>query len=201
MKKKNYIGMKIGSLTIIEELDEYHPKYKRKSKMYLCKCDCGTFCKKSTATFSSMKSCGCLRIQNAKTLHEKGRKARRKLFPPGTSSANVALSQYKRSAKIRNIPFLLSDEQFFLISTQEKCYYCGTSEKKAVYSRKTEQPFMCFGIDRIDNSKGYTEENCATCCKICNRAKDVLTKQEFVEWIVKVYTNLVLQPPLTNVSL
>ena len=35
----------------------------------------------------------------------------------------------------------------------------------------------------MDNTLGYTEDNCVTCCKICNRMKDTLTVEDFKEHI------------------
>jgi len=42
------------------------------------------------------------------------------------------------------------------------------------------------GVDRVDNTKGYTKENCVPCCKICNRLKSDLTKEEFEEYQKRV---------------
>lgn len=41
-----------------------------------------------------------------------------------------------------------------------QCYYC-----------KFQKDGEVIGIDRIDNSKGYSKENCVPCCAICNRMK------------------------------
>jgi hypothetical protein len=38
----------------------------------------------------------------------------------------------------------------------------------------------------VDNTKGYTKENCVPCCKICNRLKSDLTKEEFEEYQKRV---------------
>lgn len=47
------------------------------------------------------------------------------------------------------------------------CFYCGSLGPN--------------GIDRVDNSKGYTVENTVSCCWPCNRAKMDLTPKEFIE--------------------
>jgi hypothetical protein len=50
------------------------------------------------------------------------------------------------------------------------------------------------GIDRVDNSKGYTPENTVPCCKICNKIKgtgDVQTfKQTLKNWVKQAYQTL-----------
>lgn len=61
-KIKNIIGEKYGKLTVIEQLDE-----RRNGKvLWLCKCECGGFCKsyKSTLDVGDIKSCGCLLQEN-----------------------------------------------------------------------------------------------------------------------------------------
>lgn len=37
------------------------------------------------------------------------------------------------------------------------CYYCGSQER--------------LGLDRIDNSKGHTENNTVVCCELCNMTR------------------------------
>lgn len=38
------------------------------------------------------------------------------------------------------------------------------------------------GVDRVNNSDGYTIKNCVPCCAICNYAKRDLSETEFVAW-------------------
>lgn len=54
------------------------------------------------------------------------------------------------------------------------CVYCGDSDKPR-------------GIDRVDNSKGYTKENSASCCRLCNFMKRAMTKENFLSHIKKIY--------------
>jgi 5-methylcytosine-specific restriction endonuclease McrA len=42
------------------------------------------------------------------------------------------------------------------------------------------------GIDRIDSNKGYTMDNCVSCCWTCNRMKGNMTQQNFLEHISKI---------------
>lgn len=42
------------------------------------------------------------------------------------------------------------------------------------------------GIDRVDPSKGYTPENCVSCCMRCNRFKNDMTLEEFYAWVQRV---------------
>lgn len=46
---------------------------------------------------------------------------------------------------------------------------------------------MYNGLDRLDNTKGYTKDNVAPCCTVCNSAKGTLTVTEFSEWVERIY--------------
>jgi len=65
--------------------------------------------------------------------------------------------QYKHRAKHRSIEFSLTFEEFYSY-WEEPCDYCNT-------------PIETIGLDRMDNSKGYTPENVISCCRSCNRKK------------------------------
>lgn len=80
------------------------------------------------------------------------------------------LSNIKHSAKNRNIPFDLEDD-YSMALTDKPCFYCGT----ATTTDKRN------GIDRLDNTVGYTVSNCASCCGICNFMKKCLDALTFVE--------------------
>ena len=65
-----------------------------------------------------------------------------------------------------------------------KCHYCGIREGDFIriwgkfYGGKTRGKRL--EIDRKDNGKGYTVENCVLSCPICNNAKsDKFTYEEF----------------------
>lgn len=53
------------------------------------------------------------------------------------------------------------------------CSYCGIKEK--------------LGIDRVDNSVGYTKENSVPCCKLCNFMKKAMSRNDFLSRIKKIY--------------
>jgi hypothetical protein len=50
---------------------------------------------------------------------------------------------------------------------------------------------MWNGLDRVDNTLGYTEANVVPCCQICNIAKQRMSVDEFVTWISKVHQHMV----------
>ena len=81
----------------------------------------------------------------------------------------------KSSSKVREIELSLTREDFEKL-TSGNCAYCGDSRSP-------------LGIDRIDNSKGYTLENSTSCCKICNYMKKNLSVENFISHITKIYSH------------
>ena len=57
--------------------------------------------------------------------------------------------------------------------------------------QKTEEPYKHNGIDRVDPSKGYTIDNCVSCCSKCNYAKHDMTISEYNEWLTKAYNHMI----------
>jgi len=49
------------------------------------------------------------------------------------------------------------------------------------------------GIDRVDNSLGYVKENCKSCCFRCNKIKRDMSLEEFEQFLIKAYENVVLK--------
>lgn len=45
---------------------------------------------------------------------------------------------------------------------------------------------MVNGIDRVDNTKGYSVENCVAACRRCNVAKADMAPDQFREWASRV---------------
>ena len=52
----------------------------------------------------------------------------------------------------------------------KECYYCHYYKKEEVN-----------GIDRVDNTKGYTKENSVSCCEMCNRIKLLLKHYNLIK--------------------
>jgi hypothetical protein len=61
----------------------------------------------------------------------------------------------------------------------KQCTYCGIDISNNTGIR----------LDRVDNSKGYTNSNTVGCCRQCNVAKNNYSLEEFREWVDKVYNN------------
>lgn len=185
------IGKKFGKLEVIDVLKT--PKYYK----YQCICECGNNLVVNSFSIlaGKTKSCGCNQYVN-----QKRQKSRSDIKHGINSSAvNYVFSTYKRNAKIRGLEFNLTKEQFYLISTKE-CIYCGSKPSKASgYSGKKNSPkFIYNGIDRKDNTIGYSIENSVPCCTICNRAKGNLTELEWRGWIERFKLHDLKKSTITN---
>lgn len=140
-----------------------------------CKCECG---KTSDVVARSLRrgattSCGC----NRQRSHRK--------LPPFEAGINVARREYQRGALDRNLVWELSDarvKELFL----GNCFYCGTPPSRIIELGKYNGDAKINGIDRIENTEGYTVNNTVSCCTQCNRAKSDLTQRAFQFWISKL---------------
>ena len=94
---------------------------------------------------------------------------------------SVIYSDYKYKARCKNLPFELSKDDFCQL-TNKPCYVCG----KVSNSTHTN------GVDRYNNSFGYTHDNVNSCCKTCNFMKKDLTYENFIDKLVDIYYNNLL---------
>lgn len=161
---KDITGKKFRKLTVIKR---NFSNGKGGEAKWLCKCDCGNekvILGKSLRS-GNTKSCGCL-----------------KKFKSGLANMKNKIVQYKTKAKQRGLEYNLTEEQFAKL-TEQDCYYCGAKPKNIINDPGKNGAYIYNGLDRINNTKGYTIDNVVSCCKICNRAKGTLTLREFKDWI------------------
>lgn len=86
------------------------------------------------------------------------------------TSARARYQYLQSSAKARQIPMLLTFEEFAIFLNQP-CIYCDNQlGHKVVYGS---------GLDRLDNDRGYEVGNVQSCCKDCNSVRgDILSVEE-----------------------
>lgn len=172
-------GDKINRLTAIR-FDHTGKHYR---SYFLFKCDCGKekVILGSLVASGNTKSCGCLS-------KEVGRSRR---LENDLGVKRQIILQYKRHARNRNISYNISENDFIKLLSKN-CFYCGLIPSN-IKKTKNHTGFIYSGIDRIDSSKGYSKDNCVPCCEQCNKAKRNITKDEFAEWIKRVYTTMANQ--------
>jgi hypothetical protein len=146
-----------------------------------CLCSCG---KRKIARGHSLKrghvqSCGCMRYSPYNT-----GPARRVYATAEEAAWTFNYNQYKRNAKLRKISCLISFEEFKTICSKP-CFYCQSPPEERP-SQRGRSSIFASGIDRKNNSDGYTIENSVPCCTWCNRAKNSYSVEEFVHHCIKV---------------
>lgn len=189
---KDLAGKRFGRLVVIKREENGKHGITR----WLCKCDCGNETTKIRPYFkkSPIPSCGCAdkerKIGNKYSLNNKNHNKN----PTFEGFSGTLFGHYKRQSKRRRLEFSLSLE-FFREIIKKECIYCGKLGNNILNQgghggRRQYAIFTFTGIDRIDSSKGYSENNCVPCCKTCNYAKRIMTQQEFYDWIDRVYNHI-----------
>lgn len=130
------VGTKFTRLTVISHADKKH-----KMKRYLCKCDCGNekIIYRSSLIQGRSKSCGCLQKQ-LMTTHGK----------TNTKTFNIWYGMLRRCTDEKHHNF-------------ERYSVLGISDEWMLFENFLNdmgpQP-KGMTIDRIDNNKGYSKDNC-----------------------------------------
>lgn len=170
---QNAIGEKFGKLTV-ESFAGFHRTPRSASvPMMNCLCDCGT---RKVISLWDLRS-GKTRSCGFNHPHYQDR-----TFP---AFKNLFLHAYKGRALKAGIDFTLTEDDFREL-TQKPCHYCGvlaTNMTHRTNSGKYLSSYPYNGLDRKDNSQGYTLANVVPCCATCNHAKHTLTYDVFLEWI------------------
>jgi len=112
-------------------------------------------------------------------------------FPWKTNQRKL-FTEYQVAARKRKLEWNLSQKQFAKL-TKGNCYICqdppSNMKINTRHRKKTNffnSPYVWNGIDRIDSSKGYSIENCRTCCSLCNNMKWNQPLDVFMDHIRKI---------------
>jgi len=180
-RRYNLIGQKFGSLLVISIAES------TKNGDWLCQCECGKSCTMNSTQLRKgrAKSCGCKKAASCRSANSK---------PPGYSGATARYSSYRSGAKRRNLIFPLTRERFIEL-VQRDCFYCGRPPQRSLTCSTKGIPiphskFCSNGIDRVDSSIGYVEDNIVTACADCNVAKQALSQEAFFALIKLIYEKM-----------
>lgn len=157
-------GKVYGYLEVLSFLDT-----KNGRSQFLCKCICGVekIVWGSNLRNNKSLSCGC-----------KGN------FKDFTTLINSIFSDYEARANKKNLVFSLS-RALFRQKIDSPCFYCNSAPNNA--KKLYGKVYKYNGLDRIDNDKGYVEDNVVPCCKNCNIAKGTMGYKEYLHFIKTVY--------------
>lgn len=185
--KKAQVGEKHNRLTLICKDTK---NSKRGRLLYLYSCDCGKIISNRTDQVrnGSVKSCGCLQKES-------------RFKDPGLASLKTYYGIYREASRVRSIEFNLSFEEFKNI-VNKNCHYCNAKPSlynkymtkngnfRTAYSKPTCSKITADrawikvnGIDRVDNSVGYINDNVVPCCKTCNLGKHTMSYKEFLIYL------------------
>lgn len=148
---KDLTGQKFGRLTVIE----FHEIDKGENALWLCKCDCGNeiVVRGCNLKNGNTKSCGCYHSENMKKLFTKHGLCHHRLYAVWASMKercyNQNFSQFKDYGG-RGITVCDEWKDDF------KAFYDWAMENG--YDENASQGICT--IDRIDNNKGYSPDNC-----------------------------------------
>jgi len=170
---KNEVGNVYSKLTVVE-----FSHTDKQSSFWKCKCECGreTVAKGSALRCGHRKSCGECDIQ--KPMNE-------------LAAYKKHYGVTKQGAKMRKLEFVLSFDEFMVI-TKQPCAYCGKSDcdsYRALSRRGVDSDIISTGngVDRIDSAKGYVPGNMVSCCNMCNRMKSNFGVDEFLDKVKEIY--------------
>lgn len=178
------IGKRFGKLVVLERIgnEGIHIKWK-------CLCDCGNYHNVCGLYLrrGKCKSCGCIGAYNKEHDREKA------LF------YRLYKNTIVKGAKSRGHETDVNFEEFVVIS-KSTCYYCGlensnclkdvTSINRKKITKKyiiSDKVIYFNGIDRLDSKVGYYKHNIVPCCKHCNIAKNILSVEDYMKFIKRVY--------------
>lgn len=167
---ENLVGKEYGKITILT-LNSETKRNNTVHRKYECVCN----------------SCGKKYLYDAGAIRRNGFVGCR--CSDNTSSKRYVFSNYTRNAQLKNRTFDLSFKEFVEIC-EGKCYYCGTEPQTLVNKKDLYGTWKYNGVDRVDNSIGYTKENSVTCCKTCNMMKKNMTFDEFTSKIKSIYSHI-----------
>lgn len=172
-KSLSYIGRTYGTYKILEldHVEQGRTKLRRYYKVECIHCKKTYIKELNTTCWSKYKKC-----KHCTTSKEH-------------LNINIIYSNYKNSAKTRDLEWNLSFDDFYNLATSN-CAYCGDAPQKRLIKKGTIREIEANGIDRVDSSKGYFKENCVPCCTTCNYMKLDNSYEFFKNHIEKIYNHL-----------
>lgn len=159
MKKIDIVGKKFGRLLVLARADkeiELQKSKKKYSYYFVCLCDCGNqkIIERTNLVSGDSKSCGCLHREGLLTRSFKHGQRKTRLYKIHTAMMSRCYRQKDESYKnygARGIKVVTPWHTFLnFYNDMSNSYY----EHVSLYGEEQTS------IDRIDNNKSYSKENC-----------------------------------------
>ena len=165
--KINIIGSKFNRLTITAQ----------EKSMCTCICDCGktTIVPRHRILSNHTKSCGCL--QKDKLINRNNETKGIQVTKYGSCFGSI-----RKVYRTKGKTYDLTDDELYKLITSN-CHYCDAIPSNVMKDTRdvNKIPFIYNGVDRVDNTLGYTLSNSVSCCKRCNIAKNDMKYSDFID--------------------
>lgn len=182
-KRRDITGQIFGKWKVLKRTGYFTTKLGNKTSMalWLCQCECGTKAKVIMSNLTTGKTKNCRKCADVKT----GKASR---------SSSIWESVFKRRISYRctdrNIECTINVDDFKEI-VEKPCYYCGKDPENIFSYKKTKrsdgEEIKFNGVDRLNSKLGYTKKNSVSCCYVCNIMKNILTNDDFLSQVEKIY--------------
>jgi hypothetical protein len=158
MKSIDLTGERFGKWTVVEKSERPITSSPSKPLYWKCKCDCGNegIVPSHSLRCHKSESCGCT-----------------KKLPSYMALYNFLL----RASNISNKACELTFEDFVHFTSTTKCHYCNAPIQWIEHNLRCGKSYH---LDRMNNSIGYTKNNCVVCCTRCNLSKG--DRYTYSEW-------------------
>lgn len=183
LQKYNLLGKTFGKWVVV---DKTHVKYGNRNYLkWICVCGCGNEGIISSYRLRNGLSTQCRKCSDIDRLGNTYGQ-----LPKGEASFNALYTNYKFSAQYRDLVFKLNKNDFRKL-TKERCFYCNAEPSQVHNPNGVYNGYYIYnGIDRKNNNKGYTIDNCVSCCKVCNYMKSSMDFDEFINRVKVIYHNV-----------
>ncbi len=176
---EDFAGRKVGTLFVVKRCDDKYNKNGNPIIQWECQCDCGEVVIR-TSRLLRRGNCCCKRCKA---------EFDRELFTRGYQEIPKAYwNSVKRNAKIRGIPFEITEEHAWgIFEQQNRC--CAMTGVVLLFAKSKKEHLTggtTASLDRIDSSKHYFSGNIQWVHKWVNCMKYDLTQEEFIELCRKV---------------
>ena len=160
-------GQRFGQLVVLGRAGSTHKRH----RTWNVRCECGAEKRvTTTALHHGLQSCGCLKSRP---------------LPALQGLKNRVIQRYIAQATQRGLIWGLSDAEAERIIACP-CHYCAAPPSSKIERPSGRATLYYTGIDRIDNTQGYTPGNVVPCCGTCNRCKSDMTREQFLSHASRV---------------